>query len=80
MALTPRERKAALLLAGRTQYQLAEEAGVSTGLVSLVMNDRLRNAHVEAVIAKALARPREAVFPDRATGAHGSLCAAGAAL
>lgn len=79
MALTPIERKAALLLAGRTQYQLAKEAGVSTGLVSLVMNDRLRNAQVEAVIAKALARPREAVFPDR-TGASGSLCAAGAAL
>jgi transcriptional regulator with XRE-family HTH domain len=79
MALSPIERKAALLLAGRTQQSVAREAGVSPGLVSRVLNNRHRHAGVESVIAKAIARPRDEVFAVGSTGASRSLRAAGAA-
>lgn len=78
MALTPIERKAGLLLAGRTQESLAVEAGVSTGLVSLVINNRHRHAQVEQIIARVLARPRDEVFGPGRTGASDSLPAVSA--
>lgn len=78
MALTPRERKAALLLSGKRYEDVGAAIGATKGAVSLVVNDRLRSDRIEAAIAQAIARPRDEVFPPRA-GAMGTVRAAGAA-
>ena len=78
MALTPRERKAALLLSGKRYEDVAASIGASKGAISLVMNDRMRSERIEAAIAQAIARTRDEVFPPRA-GAMGTVRAAGAA-
>jgi hypothetical protein len=78
MALSPVERKAALLLAGVKYRDLAAKHGFSAAMISVVVNGRSRSDRVEAAIAQAIARPRDEVFPPR-TGTTGRVVAAGAA-
>lgn len=77
MPLTPRERKAALMLAGKRYRDLTDAADATEAAISLVINDRLRSERIEAAIAQAIARPRDEVFPPRA-GTTGTVRAAGA--
>jgi len=65
MALTPRERKGLLMVAGKTQRAIALAVGVSEGLVSLVINDLRRHEGIEREVAKSIGRPAMDVFPPR---------------
>lgn len=69
MALSPTERKGLLMMAGRTQRELAREVEVSEGLVSMVINDKHRNEAIEVALARMLARPRFEVFQPPRSGA-----------
>lgn len=69
MALSPRERKAALALKGIKQADIARDVGVAPTHVSDVVYGRRRSTRVEAAIAEALGRPAVEVFPNAAEGA-----------
>ncbi len=77
MALSPRERKAWLMMAGYSIASFAKHIQVSPALVSMVVNDHHRNEKVETALAVAIRKPLEEVFPPR-TGASEKLAGAGA--
>jgi transcriptional regulator with XRE-family HTH domain len=62
MPLTALERKAKLLLSGRSQMEIAEELGVVPQHVSEVIRGERRSKRVEQAIADALGLPIEEVF------------------
>lgn len=63
MALSPQERKGFLMMAGKSQRQIAEGVGVSTALVSLVINGLHRHERIEREIARSIGRAAMDVFP-----------------
>jgi transcriptional regulator with XRE-family HTH domain len=65
MALSAAERKAAMIIRGLSQRDLAEALGVSRSLIGMVITGRHRNDRVERYIAQQLGRPVEEVFPAR---------------
>ena len=65
MPTDPRQRKAALVLAGIRQSDIARRVGVAQTHVSDVIHGRRRSRRVEAAIADALGRRVEDVFPPR---------------
>ena len=71
MALSPRERKAALALRGVTQAEIARRLRVTPTHVSDVMYGRRRSVRVEKAIAEALQRPALEVFPPMIEAAQG---------
>lgn len=66
MALGPRQRKAALVLKGVKQADIARRLGVAPTHVSDVIYGRRRSARVEEAIAEALGRPQGEIFPSPA--------------
>lgn len=64
MALSPRERKAELVLKGIKQADIARRLGVAPTHVSDVVYGRRRSVRVEKAIAEALGRPAPEVFPS----------------
>lgn len=62
----PLVRKAALVLAGLDQTDIATRAGVSRQAVSDVVRGFLRSERVEVAIAAATGYPRSQLFPDNA--------------
>jgi lambda repressor-like predicted transcriptional regulator len=65
MSMTPRERKAALVLAGVTHRTIAEKAGKSYGYVSEVVRGTRRNEVIQQLVADAIGRPVEEVYSPR---------------
>ena len=63
MPLDPRQRKAALVLHGVSQADIARRAGVTPTHVSDVLHGRRRSPRVERAIAEALGRAVEDLFP-----------------
>lgn len=70
MALSPRERKAALVLKGIKQADIARRLGVAPTHVSDVVYGRRRSVRVETAIAEALGQPAPEVFPTPANAAQ----------
>lgn len=64
MPLDPRQRKAALVLRGVSQADIARRAGVTATHVSDVLHGRRRSPRVERAIAEALGRAIEDLFPE----------------
>ena len=62
MALTRRERKAALVLKGVSLSDIARELGVSQQHVSMVVAGIRRSPRVEEAVAAAIGRPIRQVF------------------
>ncbi len=62
--MTPAEIKAALLLRGISQAEIAEVIGCSRDLVSHVINGRRTTRRIREAVAKALGRDVEAIWPD----------------
>lgn len=62
MPLDPRERKAALVLLGVRQADIARRLGVTATHVSDVLHGRRRSPRVEGEIAEALGRGVEELF------------------
>ncbi|WP_287962504.1 helix-turn-helix domain-containing protein [Alcanivorax sp.] len=62
--LTPAEIKAALLLRGVSQTEIAEAARVERSRVSEVINGRRTTRRIREAVAKALGRDVEAIWPD----------------
>jgi transcriptional regulator with XRE-family HTH domain len=57
------ERKAKLVLSGRSQIDIAEELGVAPQHISEVIRGERRSRRVEQAIADALEMPVDDVFP-----------------
>lgn len=75
VVLTRHERKDRLGYGGIKE--VAELAGVDQALVSRVVNDKQRNARIEALITGRIGKPGEVVFPPaeqkrRRSAAHAS--------
>ena len=66
MPTDPRRRKAALVLAGVRQADIARRLSVAPTHVSDVIHGRRRSLRVEAAIAEALGRRVEEIFPQPA--------------
>ena len=62
--LTSAEIKAALLLRGISQTEIAEASGVERSRVSEVINGRRTTRRIREAVAKALGRDVEAIWPD----------------
>jgi len=60
--MTPMQRKEALREAGITQKTIAEELGVTSTSVSLVINGRFVSRRIMSAIAEKIGKPREEVF------------------
>lgn len=71
MSLSARHRKAALILQGVRQADIARKLGVAQTHVADVLHGRRRSARVECAIAEAIGRPAEEVFPQREAPAGG---------
>ena len=67
MPLSALERKAAMVLRGLTQREMAEDLGVSRALVGMVLTGKHRNERIERYIAQQLGRPMADVFESRDT-------------
>ncbi len=67
MSMTPRERKAALVLKGRTMAEIARALKVEQGHVSQVVGGKRRSPKVEQAVAVAIGRPVSEVFPPVAS-------------
>lgn len=65
MAMTFRERKAALTERGIPQAAIARKVGFSEAYVHQVLKGERRSETIEALIAKAIERPLREVFPPR---------------
>lgn len=63
MPLDPLQRKAALILHGVRQADIARSLGVTATHVSDVVHGRRRSPRVERAIAEALGRSPEDLFP-----------------
>lgn len=61
--MTPREIKAALVLVGVSQADIARDAGFSAQLVGEVIRRTRKNALIEQTVAKAIGKPVKKVFP-----------------
>lgn len=70
MALTYRERKAALVLEGVSISEIGRQLGVSQQHVSQVLSGRRRSPRVEDAIATAIGKPIEEVFPPAESAGH----------
>lgn len=62
MAMTPNERKAALMLRDVTISEIARGLGVTVGHVSHVVAGNRRSPNVEQAIADAIGQPLADVF------------------
>ena len=65
MPMQPKERKAALVLRGIKQSEIAKTAKLSQAYVSDVIAGNRRSAAIEELIAKAIEKPVDEVFPPR---------------
>jgi predicted transcriptional regulator len=65
MALSAAERKAALIIRGLVQREIADVLGVSRSLVGMVISGRARNGRIEQYVAQQIGRPVEEVFAPR---------------
>lgn len=63
MPLTPRERKAALVLKGVTYAAIARELEITGTQVGSVVAGIRRSSRVEQAVADAIGKPVRAVFP-----------------
>lgn len=63
--MKPERIKAKLILAGKTQRQIARELNVTESAVSLTISGRSRSARIEQAVAQAIGKPREEVFNHR---------------
>lgn len=63
MALSWKERKAALVMAGVNMSEIARDCGVSAQHVSEVVAGRRRSSRIEVAVSKAIGRPVSKVFP-----------------
>ncbi|OUN00482.1 MAG: hypothetical protein BAA04_08260 [Firmicutes bacterium ZCTH02-B6] len=61
--MTPREIRAALILRGVKQRDVAQELGVSEAIVSQVISRKRTSERIERAIARAIGRPVHEVFP-----------------
>lgn len=66
MALSKLERKAALVLNGVRQADIARATGFSGAYVSDVISGYRRNAEIERAIARAIGHPVKEVFDSEA--------------
>lgn len=66
MALSKLERKAALVLNGVRQADIARATGFSGAYVSDVISGYRRNAAIERAIARAIGHPVKEVFGEEA--------------
>lgn len=73
MPLDPLQRKAALVLYGVSQAEIARCSGVTATHVSDVLHGRRRSPRVERAIAEALGRPVEDLFPVQVQAMHPAL-------
>lgn len=63
MPMTPRERKAALVLRGIVMSDIARALDVAAAHVSLVVSGDRRSPRVEQAVADAIGLPIEDLFP-----------------
>jgi len=61
--VTPREIRAALILRGVKQRDVAQELGVAEAIVSQVISRKRTSERIERAIARAIGRPVHEVFP-----------------
>jgi len=61
--MTPKQRKIALREAGFTQAEIAEELGVTSATLSLVINERFTSRRVMDAIAGKIGKSTQDVFP-----------------
>lgn len=66
MALTKQERKAALVLKGIRQSDIARATGFSAAYVNDVIAGHRRSDEIERAIARAIGRPTREVFGSEA--------------
>ncbi|MBT9554641.1 MAG: helix-turn-helix domain-containing protein [Myxococcales bacterium] len=64
--MSPREIKAAMVLAGVSLTRIARELGVSKGFVSQVVSGHRRTLRVQKAISASIGRFVEEVFPTEA--------------
>ncbi len=62
--MTPRERKALMILNGVKITDLAKELGVSPSCIYLVRSDLGKSRRVEEALAKACGVSRRKMFPE----------------
>ena len=70
MSLDARQRKAALVLRGVSQAEIARKSGVTATHVSDVLYGRRRSQRVERAIAEALGRTVDELFPSQVHAMH----------
>lgn len=70
--MTSREIKAALVLAGVSQSDIARDVGLSAQLVGEVIRRTRKNALIEVAVAKAIGKPLKKVFPEQPAAALAS--------
>ena len=63
--MTPRERKAAMVLAGVRPIDIARKLGVSPTTVGTVLAGRCTSRRVFEAVAEAIGKPVEEVFPKQ---------------
>jgi|LSQX01.1.fsa_nt_gb predicted transcriptional regulator len=61
--MNPRQIRAALVLKGIRQVEIAKGLGVTEVAVSRVISGQLRSARIERAVAKAIEQPVHKVFP-----------------
>lgn len=64
--MSPREIRAALIMKGVSQRQIADELNVTQACVSMVISGKRRTPAVRKRIAQALGLPTRTVFPEEA--------------
>lgn len=65
MPMTRRERKAALVARGVSQAEIARAVPCSEAYVSDVIAGNRRSDRIEELVARAIGKPVEDVFPPR---------------
>ena len=58
------KRKALVVMAGVTQSQIAKDADVSVAAISRVINGSLTTPRLRKIVAKAVNKPVDVLFPD----------------
>ena len=62
--MSPRERKALMIIKGVKTIDLAKKLGVSPSCIYLVRSDLGKSRRVEEALAKACGVPRREMFPE----------------
>ncbi|OIO75445.1 MAG: hypothetical protein COS35_06595 [Zetaproteobacteria bacterium CG02_land_8_20_14_3_00_50_9] len=64
--MKPVQIKAALILTGRSQIDIANDLGVHVSRVNEVINNRSANKRIRIAIAKIVEKDVKAIWPDEA--------------